>query len=114
MTDSLSLTVTYFFALSPLMGDSLGNEGENELLAFPALLYLVPIDWLNQQHTICLFKNIFGRECPGCGITRAVLSVLHFDFENAYHYNKLVIIVFPLLSYIWIRRIISYILHTDR
>jgi hypothetical protein len=30
------------------------------ILVFPILLYLTPIDWLNKQHTICLFKNIFG------------------------------------------------------
>ena len=34
-------------------------------------------------------------------MSRAVLSVIHFDFVEAYHYNKLVIVVFPLLCYLW-------------
>jgi len=67
----------------------------------PFALYFVPVDWLNGQHSICLFKNIFGTECYGCGITRAVLSAIQFDFVKAFYYNKLVIIVFPLLCYLW-------------
>ena len=73
------------------------------ILVLPVLLYLVPLDWLSKQNTICLFKNIFGIDCYGCGITRAVLSGLHFNFEDAINYNIMVVIVLPLLIYIWIR-----------
>jgi len=71
------------------------------LLLLPVVLYFVPIDRLNNLHSICIFKNIFGRECYGCGITRAVLSAIQFNFENAYHYSKFVVFVFPLLVYLW-------------
>jgi len=77
------------------------------VIMIPFFLYLVPLEWLVKQHTICIYKNITGRDCYGCGITRAVLSVLHFDFEKAFNYNRLIIIVFPLLIYIWIKTIIS-------
>ena len=85
---------------------SLENEKLNKIKSIlvsiiPFALYFVPVGWLNEQHSICLFKNIFGTECYGCGITRAVLSVIQFDFVKAYHYNKLVIVVFPLLCYLW-------------
>ncbi|MDR1679958.1 MAG: DUF2752 domain-containing protein [Prevotellaceae bacterium] len=70
-------------------------------MIFPIALYFIPLDWLNSQHSICLFKNLFGRECYGCGITRAVLSAIQFDFVNAWHYNRLVVVVLPLLIYIW-------------
>ncbi|MEI6050540.1 MAG: DUF2752 domain-containing protein [Bacteroidota bacterium] len=59
------------------------------------------MDWLKNQHSICLFKNLTGYECYGCGMTRAVLSAIHLQFENAFHYNKLFLIVLPLLIYIW-------------
>ncbi len=78
------------------------------ILVLPILLYLVPIEWLNKQHTICLFKNIFGIDCYGCGITRAVFSSLHLKFETAFAYNKMVVIVFPLLIYIWIKTTRSF------
>ena len=78
------------------------------ILAFPILLYLIPVDWLNKQHTICLFKNIFGIDCYGCGITRAVISGIQLDFESAMNYNKMVLIVLPLLIYTWLKTTISF------
>ena len=38
----------------------------------------------------CLFKLIFKIPCPGCGMTRAALSVLRLDFLSALYYNPLV------------------------
>jgi len=80
------------------------------LFLLPILFYFIPVNKLNGLHTICLFKNITGHECYGCGITRAVLSVLHFDFYTAFCYNKLVVIVFPLLVYIWGKTVYQYLL----
>jgi len=77
------------------------------LLLLPAVLYVIPPEWLREQHSICLFKNITGKECYGCGMTRAVLSVIHFQFENALKYNKLILIVFPLLLYIWTKNVVN-------
>ncbi|WP_459684424.1 DUF2752 domain-containing protein [Viscerimonas tarda] len=77
------------------------------LLSTPFIFHFIPVHWLNGEHTICLIKNIFGRDCYGCGITRAVLSVLHFDFYGAFNYNKLIVIVFPLLVYIWAKALIK-------
>jgi hypothetical protein len=74
---------------------------------FPVALYFIPLNWLGKQPTICLYKIITGHNCYGCGMTRAVLSAMHFQFENAYHFNKLVIIVLPLLIYIWAKTAIN-------
>jgi hypothetical protein len=74
---------------------------------FPVALYLVPLNWLVNKPTICLIKNITGHDCYGCGMTRAIFSALHFQFENAFHFNKLVIVVLPLLIYIWAKTIIK-------
>jgi hypothetical protein len=38
-----------------------------------------------------------GTECLGCGMTRATMSMIKFDFERAWHFNKLSFIVIPLL-----------------
>lgn len=53
--------------------------------------------------TICLWLIITGHECPGCGITHAVVSVLKGHFVEAWHYNHGIVIVFPLLLYEWIK-----------
>ena len=79
-------------------------------LALLVVLYAIPIEWITRGGpTICLFKNLFGRECYGCGMTRAVFSLLHFDFSGAYAYNKLVIIVAPILAYLYIKEVVRTI-----
>lgn len=56
------------------------------------------------QFTVCLFKNITGIPCPSCGITRSIISLMHLDLNNAFHWNPLgflalvAMIVFP----VWI------------
>ena len=82
------------------------------IVVMPILLYFIPIEWLNKQPTICLFKNIFGFDCYGCGITRAIISGIQLNLQDALEYNKMVVIVMPLLTYIWIKTVISLIKNT--
>jgi hypothetical protein len=37
----------------------------------------------------CLFKHFCEIECIGCGMTRAVLSALKFDFASAFAYHSM-------------------------
>ncbi len=41
----------------------------------------------------CPSKVFFGIPCPGCGISRAFMSVLRLDFAAAFEYNPLWIVV---------------------
>lgn len=77
------------------------------IFLIPVALYFIPVEWLNSQHSICLFKNITGHECWGCGMTRAITSVIQLHFENAFHYNKLVLFVFPILLYLWAKTLLN-------
>lgn len=77
------------------------------IILIPVAIYFIPLDWIKDQHSICLYKNLTGHECIGCGMTRATLSAIHFQFGDAYKYNKLFIIVFPLLVYIWGKTILT-------
>jgi hypothetical protein len=77
------------------------------ILIMPVALYFVPLEWVKNQHSVCLFKNLTGMECYGCGMTRAILSAIHLQFENAFHFNKLFLIVFPLLIYIWAKTLLT-------
>jgi hypothetical protein len=77
------------------------------LLIIPAVIYFVPLEWLKDQNSVCLYKYLTGNECLGCGMTRAILSALHLQFENAFYYNRLFLIVIPLLAYIWAKTLIS-------
>ena len=76
----------------------------------PAFLYLIPREWLfDEGHTLCLFHNLTGQECWGCGMTRALASVAYLDFEAAWGYNRAVVVVAPLLLYIWRKWILRLI-----
>ena len=44
----------------------------------------------------CIFISLFNIPCPGCGMTRALISLLHFDFKAAVSYNFM-IFAMPLL-----------------
>lgn len=76
-------------------------------LVCSCLSILVPTSLLDSGHSICFIENVFGRECPGCGMTRAISSVLHGNLVMAFGHNRLIVIVFPLLAYISIRAIIK-------
>ena len=43
----------------------------------------------------CIFHLITGFYCPGCGGTRAIKSILHLDFYQAFRYNALVTVLIP-------------------
>lgn len=55
---------------------------------------------INEQEgvTICLIKRFLGIPCPGCGLTRAVISLCHGDISSAIKLNPLVLIVAPSLA----------------
>lgn len=74
-------------------------------LAIPAVLYAIPPERVMHGHTVCLFRNLFGTECWGCGMTRALFSLLHLDFTAAWNYNRLVVLVAPLLLYLYVKEV---------
>ena len=73
------------------------------LIALAPIFFYIGVRWLalNNTHCICLFKLITGHECWGCGMTRAFNALFELDFQKAYNLNPRVIIVAPLLIYIW-------------
>lgn len=65
------------------------------LIALAFLLYL-PADHFDEGQSMCLSVVLLDRECFACGMTRGVQHLLHFDFEEAWQFNKLAFIVLPL------------------
>gem|GEM_PF-376353 len=52
---------------------------------------------LSQMPIMCLSRNIFGIECLGCGMTRAISALLHGNFSQAIHYNHFVVLLVPII-----------------
>ena len=57
----------------------------------------------------CMFYQITGFYCSGCGASRALRSVLHFDFYQAFRYNAVFTLAVPLLVAYFSALAISYI-----
>lgn len=75
------------------------------VMLLPLTLFVLPADFFDTGQTVCMSKLVFNITCPGCGMSRAIQHALHFDFINAYHFNKLVVVVLPLLIFVYIKEI---------
>lgn len=54
----------------------------------------------------CLFYEITGYYCPGCGITRVLFSLLKLDFYQAFRYNPLIFILIIITGIYWLVKFI--------
>ncbi len=79
------------------------------LLIIPLILSQITLKHLAQAPSLCVYKNLTGKDCWGCGTSRALVSIMHLNFTQAYDYNKRIIIVFPLLVYLWLKYLLRYI-----
>jgi len=52
-------------------------------------LYLALLFVLYKLGASCIFLRFLHFPCPGCGMTRALLSVFKFDFVSAFHYHAM-------------------------
>lgn len=50
----------------------------------------------------CVFYEITGLKCPGCGITRGMVALLHFDFYNAICYNAFLFLIIAYIVWVYI------------
>lgn len=57
---------------------------------------------LTMPHS-CLFNNLTGIPCPGCGLTRSLTSAVHGDFAGSFSHHRLgmVVLAYALLQLIF-------------
>jgi len=58
---------------------------------YVALLLMDVSSGHEHHYTLCVFKNITGIPCPGCGMGRGTLALFRGDFSGAFFYNILCI-----------------------
>lgn len=51
----------------------------------------------------CVFHRVTGLYCPGCGGTRAMHALVHFDLPGALAMNALPFVAAPLLGLLFLR-----------
>ena len=62
----------------------------------------------------CVFREITGLKCPGCGISRMFLSLSQLDFVAAFRHNPVVFTTGPLLLAYLATAEIKYIRYGER
>jgi len=77
------------------------------LLFIPIISLWLPADFFDYGESICISKKILGIECYGCGITRAIMHLIHGDYQNALILNKLSVLVLPLLTILWLKLLLK-------
>ena len=57
----------------------------------------------------CPFYLLTGMKCPGCGVTRMVVSLLHFDLVSAFRYNAVLLCLLPFILYLLFSHAVRYL-----
>ncbi|MCM3790311.1 DUF2752 domain-containing protein [Domibacillus indicus] len=60
-----------------------------------ALIYLKVLSPKWGLHIPCLFREVTGFYCPGCGVTRASLALIDGNLYQSFRYNMLVYVLIP-------------------
>jgi hypothetical protein len=72
------------------------------LILTPVIVLILPADYFDYGPTICPSKRFFDIECFGCGMTRAVMHLVHLDFDSAIYFNKASLLLAPVLGAFWV------------
>jgi hypothetical protein len=72
------------------------------LVLAPLFLVLMPADYFDGGDTLCLYKNLIDFKCPGCGLTRGLMHLIHLDFESAWSFSPLAFVAAPVLAVVWL------------
>lgn len=80
------------------------NNKKNIILVIGILIFVILFQ--DNIGIPCFFHELTGLYCPGCGITRAFLSLIKLDLYQAFRYNMLVIILLPFFAMYTIYKLI--------
>lgn len=70
-------------------------------IAIPIALLILPADFFDDGPPMCLSVILLKTECLGCGMTRGIMHLIHFEFTEAAYYNVGSFVIFPLLAFFW-------------
>jgi len=78
-------------------------------IIIPLLIIYLLIGHKYHMYIPCPIHFITGFYCPGCGVTRMLLSLIKLDFYQAFRYNPLLFIMFPFFIFFYIESLIAEI-----
>ena len=68
-------------------------------------LLLLPATFFDEGQSLCVSQLLLNQSCYGCGMTRAIMHLIHLDWQGAAEFNKLSFVVLPLLGFVWAREV---------
>lgn len=57
----------------------------------------------------CIFYEIIGLKCSGCGITSGIVCLMHFDFLGALRSNAFLFVIIPYILLVFVHTSKEYI-----
>lgn len=64
------------------------------------LIYAIYIE-ITGDGLDCIIYESIGIKCPGCGITRMCMNILHLNFYEAFVSNELLFVALP-IGFVWL------------
>lgn len=61
----------------------------------------------------CVFYQVTGLYCPGCGSGRAATDLVHGNVLRAIEHNVFFVIFLPILTYYGLKRYLAFVLSKD-
>ena len=77
------------------------------------ILLLAAFGLVFQTSPPCLFYELTGLLCPGCGTGRCMLALLQLDFFAAFRYQPLLLLCSPFLAYYIAKLYIAFVFGKD-
>ncbi len=77
------------------------------LVLFPVLMLILPATYFDEGRAFCPSMLFFNIECFGCGMTRAVMHLIHLDVDSAAYYNAGSFVVAPAIAFFWVKWILQ-------
>jgi len=76
-------------------------------IAAPIFIWFIDYNTNEVGFTLCIFKNLFGEECYGCGLLRGISAAFHLDFKKVYLLNRLNFITIPIIFIIYTKQLFN-------
>lgn len=94
-----------------------GTLSKKRLLAVAGVaaagaLYIVICRWTGWGIP-CLFHRITGLYCPGCGVSRMLLSMATLDFAAAFRWNPLLFVLSPFAAVYLLYGLYAYLFQKE-
>ena len=78
-----------------------------------ACLALVLTCYFLQATPPCIFYELTGLYCFGCGAGRALLAILRLDIATAFRNNPLLLLLAPFIAYFVLKKYIAFVFSRD-